>query len=118
MDDTNNTNNISSIKNFKNIFIALAILAVGGALFYFQSGLFVPKNLTKEQATAKAIEFINQKIDQNVTASLIEATDEGQVYGIHLKIGDTEYKSYITKDGKFLFPNGFILETKEENAPN
>lgn len=110
-------NTIENLKKSKNILIALPIgliiIAAVGTLFYFQSGLFIRPNLTQEKAAEIALDFINQSIEDNVTASLIEATDEGQVYGLHIDISGTEYQSYITKDGKFLFPNGFILSAEQ-----
>ena len=111
---------IDKIKNSKGLIAAAAfiILAAVGVLFYFQSGLFFQKDLTREQAAVKALNFIDQSIDEGLTANLIEATDEGQVYGLHLEIGGTEYQSYITKDGKFLFPNGFTLNTPPDDSQN
>ncbi|MBI2042402.1 MAG: hypothetical protein HYT21_01435 [Candidatus Nealsonbacteria bacterium] len=106
---------INSAKNYKTVIIAVVILAVVGVAAYFESGLFIRPNLTKAQAADIAIKFIDQSIDENATASLIEATDEGQVYGLHIEIEGTEYQSYITKDGKFLFPNGFNLKTEPGN---
>ena len=57
-----------------------------------------------------AIDFINQAIEQdNATASLLNVTEESGVYKIHLKIGDAEYDSFMTKDGKYLFSSAFNL---------
>lgn len=108
----------------KNL-IAVAILAAGVLI----TGVFVYINqggggtLSPQTAAEKAIAFINQSIqEENVTASLIDVVEKSGVYKIHLKIAETEYDSYITKDGKFLFASGFNLtaevpeETTEETA--
>jgi hypothetical protein len=48
---------------------------------------------------------------------LISVSEEGSIYKIHIKVGDGEYDSYVTKDGKFLFPYGYNLqETNEEGG--
>lgn len=93
---------------------ALVLAFIVGAYLYFNQG----KTLSAQAAAEKAIAFINQSIqDQGVTASLIEVVDEGEVFRIHLKIAETEYDSYLTKSGKFLFPSGFNLESQGQLPP-
>lgn len=99
-----------NVKNFMNknliIIFVIGVVIGGGALYLFQS----QQGLSLEEAGKIAMDFINQAIQEDVTASLVSISEEGNVYKIHLKIGETEYDSYITKDGKFLFPSGFNLE--------
>lgn len=92
----------------KIIIIFIIGLMIGGAGVYFFHK--ETATLSPQEAAEKAINFINQTIEEDVTASLMDITEEGEVYKIHLKIAEIEYISYITKDGKFLFPNGFNLE--------
>jgi len=67
--------------------------------------------LSSQQAAQTAMDFINQTIEEeNVTASLMDVIEESGVYKIHLKIAESEYESYITKDGKILFSFGFDVE--------
>ncbi len=92
--------------------IPLAII-IGGALIagaLFFTGQFGSGDLTLKEASDKAINFINQSIEEDVTATLIETTDEGDVYRLRLTIVDTEYEAYITKDGNFIFPTGINLK--------
>lgn len=71
-----------------------------------------------QQIAEKAINYINQNnLGGGATASLVEVVEEKEVYRIHLKIGDKEYDSYATKDGKFLFPQGIDLEAASETPP-
>ena len=95
-------------KHFIPIAIILAALLIAGAFIYVKQG---SASISIQEAGEKSIAFINQSIaDQGVTASLIEVVDEDEVFRIHLKIADTEYDSFMTKSGKFLFPSGFNLE--------
>ena len=101
-------------KNLIPIAIIIAGALIAGAFVYInQEG---GGALSPQEAAEKAIAFINQTIEEDVTASLVSITDEGEIYKIRLKIQDTEYDSFITKDGKFVFPYGFNLEeqTQEE----
>jgi len=94
--------------------IAVGVLAVGAFLFLYLNQR-AGQALSAQAVAEKAMAFINQSIqEQNVTASLMNIDEESGVYRIHLKIAETEYDSYITKDGKFLFASGFNLE---ESAP-
>ena len=99
------------IKYMKKIQILIAVcvavvLVVAGLVYYIG---FYHGHLSKDQATAKAMDYINHNIQAGYTAQLLDSSDMGSVYQIHLKIDTTEYYSYITKDGKYLFPTGIDL---------
>ncbi len=98
------------------VLIFVAGLAIGGSGFYFFQ---TEKGLSSEEASKIAMDFINKNIQQGVTASLIDVSGSGSVYKIRLKIAETEYESYLTKDGKLLFPSGISLEEQKvaENSP-
>lgn len=67
--------------------------------------------LSPQEAGEKAIDFINQNILRGrATASLIEILEENGLYKVKFSIGEQEVESYVTLDGKFLFP--------EESAVN
>ena len=103
-------------KNLIPVAIIVAGALIAGAFIYINQG--GGGALSPQAAAEKAMAFINQSIqEENVTASLIDVFDEGEVYRIHLKIAETEYDSYITKDGKFLFASGFNLENQEQTTP-
>jgi hypothetical protein len=95
--------------------VIIAGLIVAGVFVYVSKGEVLPA----QEAAEIAINYINENFPAaNNSASLIEVTDEGNVYRVHLKItlesGDYEYDFYITKDGKYLFPDGYKI--KEETA--
>lgn len=99
---------------FSIVIIVIALLVAGGFFYknYFRQG----RVLSSQEAGEKAIAYINEKMLEGATASLIDVAEEGGVYKIHLKIGEMEYDSYITKDGKFLFPEGINLEKAPQVA--
>jgi len=106
-------------KNLIPISIITVGLLIAGAFIYVNQGKI--SGTSSSQAIAeKAIKFINENaLSGGNIASLINISEEGSVYKIRLKVGDQEYDSYITKDGKFLFPEGYDLETTSTSAtPN
>lgn len=89
--------------------IIVGVLIAGAVVFVNQEKAVSPSSetgfLSPEQAGEKAINFINENLlPEGTTASLVNITEESGIYKIQLKIEDQEYPSYVTKDGKFLFP--------------
>src|SRR4030042_3502449 len=73
----------------------------------------IGESLSPDQITDKVISYINQNLlPKDTTASLINILEESGLYKIKLKIEGEEYDSYVTKDGKMLFPSGIGLELK------
>jgi len=115
---------IKNMKKLTKILIPIAIIIAGlviaGAFLFVNQGkiggfTFGKKVLTLQQIGEKAINFINQNIlTGGNTASLVSVSEAGDVYKIHIKIGTQEYDSYATKDGKYLFPEGYDLEPKPQ----
>lgn len=113
----------------KKIIIAILVVvltSVGVFVYLNQEKLFKKqikekqveeKRLTSQEIGEKAINFINQNILKGQAAAVLTGIiDLGDLYKIRLKIGEKEYDSYITKDGKFLFPEGINLEEEELKA--
>jgi len=113
-------------KTVVGAFVFFVIGSLVGSLAYF-----LPKktNETPEQVK-KAMEQINEMLKpQGETASLISWTEEKWVYKFDLKIGEQQFQSFVTKDGKYLFPYGIELsqagtqrkeetqKTEEEQTP-
>jgi len=98
------------------ISIIVAGILIAGALVYINQGKgkITENLLSPQEAAEKAINYINQNKDsfnlQGQTVSLVNATEENGVYKFHLKIGEGEYDSYVTKDGKLFFTSGINLE--------
>ena len=109
-------------KNLIPIAIFIAGIIIAGALIYVNQGghLFTlplkekaSEGTSPQQVAEKAINYINQNMKtqlQGQTASLVNVTEEDGVYKFRLKIGEKEYDSYVTKDGKLLFTEGVNME--------
>ena len=106
--------------------IVIAILVAGISIFgtYFYLNKNRPpqeKFLSSQEAAQNAINYINENLLQKgVTASLADVVEENGLYKIRLKVGEKEFISYVTKDGKILFPEeGIDLEKKiaKEETP-
>lgn len=95
--------------------LSVAVIAAG-VLIYVKSG---KSGLSAQEAGEKVVNYINQVIYQGQgDASLIEATEDGQVFKIRLTVQGQEYTSYITKDGKYLFPQAYELKASNESNNN
>jgi len=107
--------------------IPLAIVVVGvliaGVILHINQqkkseGLTI---LPPQKIGEKAIKYINENlITEGKTASLSTISEENGLYKIVIKIGDQEFPSYVTRDGKFLFPQEPInldkkIEKKESS---
>ena len=119
-------------KKIINIVIPAVILVCGilvGMVIsqqsFFENKLsFLNRNiLSPEKAGERILNYIDQNIlgDSDLTASLIEEPiAKNEVYELKLKIGDSEFTSYLTKDGQLLFPEAIDLEEEsiqpEENV--
>lgn len=103
--------------------IVIAGLLIAGAFVYINQEKLTGrtseegKTLSPQQIAEKAINYINTNKDTLTggnTASLISVVEDGEILKLRLKIGEREYDSYTTKDGKFLFPEAYTLEEKTE----
>jgi len=95
------------------ILVAVVIIgSIGGYLLFNNSDN--NNFLSAEEASQKAISFINENlVEEGTIVSLVSVSDENGLYKIKIKLGEDEIDSYITKDGKFLFPQQGI--DMEEN---
>ena len=92
------------------IYFIIGAIAGGGMVYSFlKYEKPVLTILTAQEAGEKAIEFINANIQEDVRASLLDASEESGVYKIRLQIADRTYDSFVTKDGKLLFSSGIRL---------
>jgi len=69
-----------------------------------------------ERTAQKAIDFISENMLDGAEAILVSASEESGVYKFKMKIDDQEYDSYVTKDGRILFPSSVSLVESEESA--
>jgi len=102
---------------YKLILMAIVIagVSVAGTFFYLTRTKTPQANLLSPQEVAQgALNYINENlVAKGVVASLVDVVEENGLYKFRLKINEQEFISYVTKDGKILFPEeGINLEEK------
>jgi glutaredoxin len=101
-----------------NLSFLLIVLMVAAFLIGYGSkngtslGIF---NQKAEEIAQQAVEYINQNFlaMSEEGATLVSVGEESGVYKFTILIEGQEYDSYITKDGKILFPDGVSMAIEE-----
>lgn len=71
--------------------------------------------LTQIEAEDKVLDYVNENLLKPPFTATVKASEElGGLFKVTLAVAGQEVDSYITKDGKFFFPQGFDLEAPEE----
>lgn len=100
-----------------NIAIVIVNLLIAASFWYFLKSQALQKDsLLPQKAAQKAINYINQNIMQGKAASLLSVAEDNGVYKFRLKGGEREFDSYVTRNGKLLFPQGVDLDAKTPAA--
>jgi len=105
--------------NLSSLLITLMIAAFLIGYGKMNSGGTLFKSLGSQKAeetTQKAIDFISKNMLDGAGAVLVSVSEESGVYKFKMKIDEEEYDSYLTKDGKILFPSGINLVEPEETT--
>lgn len=99
------------MKKILPIAIIIAGIVIAGTIYYVNKpGEEAGEILSSQEAAEKAINFINQNLlSEGITASLIEVSEEMGLYKIKFDIEGQEIESYLTRDGKLLFPNAINI---------
>ena len=100
--------------HYKILTIALTVFLVGSVVYLIQNtGLKAIRRIPAQEAANKALVYINENIkERQLTATLIGVSEDKEkgLYKLNLKIGEQELESFISFDGKTLFPNAINLE--------
>ncbi len=115
---------LSLLKNMnKNtILVAIAIIGIvitGGLIFAkSNTGFSLPNifGMSDQQVGQKAVDYINNNQLSSTPATLVSVSEESGLVKVKIKIGDSEFDSYATKDGKFLFPQAFNMNPPKDDA--
>lgn len=76
---------------------------------------FGTSSVGSQTAAMQAVDYINTNLLQGrTTATLKDVSDEGSFYKVSLEIQGQQFDSFVTKDGKFLFPQGIDMTEKIE----
>ncbi len=97
---------------FSAVFVAVGVLTITGVLS-LNKGEDAPVLVSAEEAAVEAVKYINANVlDAGMTASLVDVVTDGETYKFRIRIEDQEYTSYISKDGRYLFPNAYDMTTE------
>lgn len=105
---------------WKSVSIILGILLITSLYFNFSGkpASKVGSEISINKAADKAVDYINNYLlEPGTTATLESKEDRGNLYNLKIDIGGREYDSYVTKDGKLLFPNVIDLEETPLQEP-
>jgi len=110
----------------KNIALAVVavvgIVIVAGLIALNQSGKInlsvLGIGMSNDQIAKKAVDYINNNQLAASTASYTAVSSESGLVKVKIKIGTSEFDSYVSKDGKFLFPTSFDMDEKKEGDQN
>ena len=96
-------------KIITGILVILLVASVFTSGFSFSNA--TPTSITLDQAKAKTLSYVNDNLLQPpFTAEISDAQDLGNFYQLTLSVAGQDVESYLTKDGKMFFPQGFALD--------
>lgn len=107
---------LSKPQNIITLVLGLAVLVLLYSQFVGFSG-----NMSASKAAELSLNYINNDILMgSATATLAgEATEENGVYKFQIELNGQQFYSYVTKNGKMLFPEGIemvVSTTTPENG--
>ncbi|MBI3337516.1 MAG: hypothetical protein HY005_02745 [Candidatus Staskawiczbacteria bacterium] len=112
-------------KNVLSLGIAIIAIAIAGALILTNesSGQFLDKiksftsgGMSKEDLAKKGIDYINNNVLSGQKAVLVDVSEESGLVKVKISIEGKEFDSYMTKDGKLLFPESIKLEETSDSG--
>ena len=93
---------VKDFKQYWSIILTILLIAILVGMGRTQTSFLGLSLSSGQKAAQKALDFINANMLQGQTASLENVKTVSGVYEFKLKIGEQEYTSYVTKDGKIL----------------
>ena len=91
----------------------VAALVVAGGIWYFVNN---SGQISSKAAGEKLIKYLNEKeLPEGMTASLVGVVDEKSVYNIKFTVNEQEVNVFMSKDGKYLFPQSIDMEATPQN---
>ncbi|MBU0981035.1 MAG: DsbA family protein [Nanoarchaeota archaeon] len=100
---------------WKPLSIVLGVILIFS--LYFNISSDDAGEISLDEASESAMDYINAYLLQpGTTASVTGLNEEHDLYNIKLNIGGQEFDSYVTKDGKLLFPSVVLLDEAPDRA--
>ena len=116
----------SSNKNQLLVGMAALAIVVAGVLVFNNSKASANSSLSflkfgsrSNTVAQETVDYLNTSVlQQGQTATLVSSSEENGVIKFKINISGKEYDSYVTKNGKLLFPEGIAVDTKAANQPS
>ncbi len=90
--------------------VATGVLVILLIISIFTGGLSFKSKLSKDEAAANTIKFINEQLLKGqAIAELTSIEEKDGLYNIKLRVNGQEVNSYVTSDGKLFFPTAIPL---------
>ncbi|MDP3733860.1 MAG: cupredoxin domain-containing protein [Nanoarchaeota archaeon] len=125
----------STWKAISAVVIVLLVFSVFTQGFHFSEGSQITtgavagegamagKEITLAQAEKRVLDYVNQNLLRPpYVAELMSSAELKDVFKVTLSVSGQDVDSYLTKDGRYFFPQGFdisyavVVETDEESA--
>lgn len=74
-------------------------------------------SITQQQASEKTLAYINTALHGRAVAKIVSINESSGLYSMDIDVGGTRYNSFMTRDGKMLFPSGINLDGRENTVP-
>ena len=107
---------LSSLNHWKLATFILFFILVISLFTYGFTSFFKPSPVMKKDAEMKFINYIEKNIITNKDIEVIKISRLNDLYEVELKINNNCFKSYMTRDGIYIFPQGFDTR-KSPGAP-
>ena len=100
----------STWKALTGIAVVLLLLSIFTQGFQFSEGA-VSAELTQAEAEAKVLQYVNGNLLRPPFLAEVEQSQEQEsLYKVTLSVAGESVDSYLTKDGKLFFPQGFEVD--------
>lgn len=111
VDDDNEKKPGSIWRTISGVLLILLVVAVYTNGFNFTGATITGASITQIDAEDTILDYVNNNLLQPPFAATVESSEElDNLFKITLDVAGQEIDSYITKDGKFFFPQGFDLK--------
>lgn len=86
--------------------IIICVLAIGILAIAYLAFVGLPTGLSGDAAAKKAIDFVNAKVLTGSDKATLDGkvVSESGLYKFNVKVAADSFPSYVSKDGKLLFP--------------
>ncbi len=111
--------NAARKRKSKNMFLFPLIVLVAGIFvgYFFSAGICKSSaSITQEQASEKAMDYINSAVQGQAAVRMVSINESSGLYSMNIEVGGRLYESFMTKDGKLLFPSGIMLDEQQSAA--